>query len=166
MLGKLETSATARGCPEVFAYWSSLRVGGRLPARTQVDPIALKRLLPTISLIDVQAPLDGAAPTYRQRLAGTGLYPIYGREITGRPIEDIYAEKELAYWREQLDQVVQTARPAVGCHTVTSRQGSASSLLWIRLPLAADGLRVDMVLGYDVVIGAPVMRLATGIRAA
>jgi hypothetical protein len=164
MLGKLETSATARGCQEVFAYWSSLRATGRLPCRAQIDPVALKRLLPTISLIDVQRLPAGRG--YRQRLAGTGLYPVYGREITGRLIEEIYSEAELGYWREQLDQVVETARPAVGCQSVTTPSGAASSVLWIRLPLASDGERVDMILGYDAVIGAPVSRMPSGIRAA
>src|ERR1700753_4455011 len=74
--------ATAvRAHEEIFAYWASRRQGARLPGRASIHPEHFKRHLPTISLIDV---LDGHG--YRLRLAGTGLYSVYGREITGRPL--------------------------------------------------------------------------------
>ena len=164
MLGKLETSASARRYQEVFAYWASLRRNGRLPSRAQLDPVQLKRLLPTISLIDVVP--HQAGHFFRQRLAGTGLYSVYGCEITGRRLDEIYGEAEVSYWREQLNQVVETARPAVGCQPVASRSGSVSSLLWLRLPLASDGMTVDMILGFDVALNAPASRMPSGIRAA
>jgi len=165
MLGQSGASqSAARGHQEVFAYWSSLREAGHLPSRSQIDPRHLKRLLPTVSLIDVD--MESGKRIYRQRLAGTGLYTIYGREITGRTIEDVYSEGEAGYWREQLDKVVREGRPTVGCQTVAVRPGQTCSLLWIRLPLASDGRNVDMILGYDTVIGAPVGRMSSGIRAA
>ena len=165
MLGQKGASqSAARGHQEVFAYWSSLRSGGQLPSRAQIDPRALKRLLPTVSLIDVTA--EATATVYRQRLAGTGLYNIYGREITGCTLEEIYSAEDAGYWREQFDKVVREARPSVGCQTIAARPGHSCSLLWIRLPLASDGKNVDMILGYDTVIGAPIGRMSSGIRAA
>jgi hypothetical protein len=120
----------------------------------------MKRLLPTVSLIDVRTdPLD-----YRLRLAGTGLYPVYGREITGRALTDIYTREAAAYWRRELDQVVRTGRPAVGSHSLAWRGQGHAALMWMRLPLASNGADVDMILGYDVVVG--VASDLTGIRAA
>src|ERR1700709_228256 len=80
-------AAAARAHEELFAYWCSLREGARLPARRRhLAPCGMKRLLPTISLIDVaREPLE-----FRMRLAGTGLYGVYGREITGRSLVDVY----------------------------------------------------------------------------
>ena len=164
MLDKLETSASARRHQEVFAYWASLRIGGRLPSRAQLDPAQLKRLLPTISLIDVVT--HEAGHFFRQRLAGTGLFSVYGFEITGRRLDEIYGEGEVSYWREHLNTVAESARPAVGCQPVASRSGGVSQLLWMRLPLATDGRIVDMILGYDVVLSSPASRLPSGIRAA
>ena len=152
------------GHQQVFAYWSSLRADGRLPSRAQLDPHHLKQLLPTVSLIDVVR--ENGVVRYRQRLAGTGLYSVYGREITGRSLEEVYPGEEAGYWREQLDKVVAEGRPTVGCQTVRARPGGACSILWIRLPLASDGRSVDMILGYDTPMGAPVSRMASGIRAA
>ena len=75
-------AAAARAHEELFAYWASLRAAGRLPARRDIDPARFKRHLPTVSLIDVaREPLD-----FHMRLAGTGLYGVYGREITGRSL--------------------------------------------------------------------------------
>jgi len=153
-----------RGHEELFAYWSSLRQPGRLPGRDQIDPHAFKRHLPTVSLTDVRADRS-----FRLRLAGTGLYGVYGGEITGRDLDDVYAPEAAAYWRRELGRVVEDARPNVGWHSLSWRGAGHLSLLWIRLPLASDGRRVDMILGYDAIVGAgrrsPGHAL-TGIRAA
>jgi hypothetical protein len=155
--------SAARSHEELFAYWASLREGGRLPARAHIDPRAMKRHLPTVSLIDVRGEDD-----YRLRLAGTGLYGVYGREITGKSLDEVYAPEAAAYWRRELGRVVDRRRPGVGCHSLSWRGASHLALLWIRLPLASDGRRVDMILGYDAVIGqgAGADLVPTGIRAA
>ena len=147
-------AAAARAHEELFGYWASLRRDARLPARRQIDPREIKRLLPTVSLIDVAAaPLD-----FRMRLAGTGLYGIYGREITGRRLPEIYNTAAAEYWRKELTNVVLTGRPAAGVHNLAWRGAAHMSILWLRLPLASNGRDVDMILGLDALIGvaAPV----------
>ena len=150
-----------RAHEEMFAYWASRRQGGQLPGRAAIHPQHFKRHLPTISLIDVLAdPRD-----YRLRLAGTGLYSVYGREITGRTLEDVYAPPAAAYWRAELDKIVDSRRPGVGVHSLAWRGASHLSILWLRMPLATNGRDVDMILGYDVVVGQQ-GDAASGIRAA
>ena len=81
------SAAAARAHEELYAYWAGLRRSGRLPGRDDIHPDDFKRLLPTISLIDVHRnPLE-----FRLRLAGTGLYGVYGREITGRTLAEAYS---------------------------------------------------------------------------
>ena len=155
-------AASARAHEELFAYWASRRQAGRLPCRASIHPAHFKRLLPTVSLIDVAS----AAPRYRMRLAGTGLYSIYGREITGRTLEEIYNTAAADYWRTELDKVVRDRRPSVGAHNFAWRGAAHLSTLWIRLPLASNGTDVDMILGYDAVAGPIGEGLASGIRAA
>jgi hypothetical protein len=153
-------AAAARAHEELFAYWAARRQGARLPGRRDLDPAEIKRLLPTLSLIDVLRP----ALDFRVRLAGTGLYDVYGREITGRPLSEVYNSAAADYWRGELTEVVRHARPAVGVHSLAWRGASHLSLLWMRLPLAANGTDVDMILGYDAVIGLG--QVASGVRAA
>jgi hypothetical protein len=150
----------ARAHEELFAYWASLRAGARLPGRRHLDPADIKRLLPSVSLIDVlEDPAD-----FRVRLAGTGLYGVYGREITGKRLCEVYNSAAAEYWQAELSRVVAERRPAVGVHSLAWRGASHLSILWLRLPLASDGDRVDMILGFDALVG--VAQPASGIRAA
>ena len=148
-----------RAHEELFAYWAGLRHEGRLPCRRDLDPAAFKRLLPTVSLIDV------AGEDYRLRLAGTGLYGVYGGEITGKRLRDVYNNSAADYWRMELDQVVAERRPRAGHHNMGWRGASHMTLLWLRLPLASNGRDVDLILGYDAVL-APHGSAFSGIRAA
>ena len=153
-------AVAVRAHEELFGYWSSRRHGPGLPSRRDLHPGDIKRLLPTLSLIDVESePLD-----FRVRLAGTALYDVYGREITGRRLGDIYNSAAADYWRVELAKVVAEGRPAVGVHSLAWRGASHLSLLWLRLPLASNGGDVDMILGYDAVVGLG--QVTTGVRAA
>lgn len=164
MAAQLGASATAaRAHEELFAYWASLRQAGRLPSRADIRPEDFKRLLPTVSLVDV-LPSEHRRD-YRLRLAGTGLYSVYGREITGQSLTDVYGSRAADYWRSELDKVVDERRPGVGCHSLAWRGAAHMSLLWLRLPLASDGRNVDMILGYDAVVGVQGDQ-SSGIRAA
>jgi len=152
-------AAAVRAHQELFSYWSARRQGARLPSRGDIDPAGFKRLLPTISLIDVADDGD-----YRLRLAGTALYGVYGREITGRTLSEIYNSAAADYWRVELARIVAQRRPGVGVHSLSWRGASHLSILWLRLPLASNGRDVDMVLGFDAVVG--MTQAASGIRAA
>jgi hypothetical protein len=163
MLQTSGAATAARAHEELYSYWASKRDGLSLPARGSIHPSHFKRHLPTVSLIDVRNdPRD-----YVLRLAGTGLYNVYGREITGRSLGEVYNAAAADYWRGELDKVVQERRPAVGVHNFAWRGADHLSILWLRLPLASNGRDVDMILGYDAVIGSQSDRaLASGIRAA
>lgn len=158
--------AALRSHEDIFRYWKSLRRCGRLPSRQDLDPAAIKRRLPTISLIDVLAPNPENNPeVFRQRLAGTELFAAYGEEITGKRLDSIYSEPEAQYWAEHLTFVVETGKPNVGLHSMAWRGAKGLSLFWLRLPLASDGVNVDMILGHDALIGK-VDLLQSGIRSA
>jgi hypothetical protein len=161
MIGQTAAPISAlRAHEDVFAYWASRRRSARLPGRRDIEPHGLKRHLPTVSLIDV----DPEGPNFRYRLAGTGLYPVFGREITGLRLDQAYPAEEVGYWREQLEAVVRERRPAAGQHSLAWRGVGRLAVFWLRLPLASDGEKVDMILGYDAVIG--LRDDPTGVRAA
>jgi len=72
----------------LVGYWSRLRKGRALPDQTDIDPRAIKRMLPYVFILDA-ADLD--RPLYR--LAGTSLCERYGRELKGTNF--------LAHWEGQ-----------------------------------------------------------------
>ena len=153
--------AAIRAHEELFGYWASLRGEAPVPARGRIDPRDMTRLLPTVSLTEV---LPGDAMDFRIRLAGTALYSVYGREITGRRLGEVYNSAAAEYWRDELGRIVRERRPGVGVHNMAWRGASHLSLVWIRLPLSTRGADVDMILGYDAVIGMGAV--VSGIRAA
>ena len=59
-------------------YWSLIRRGRPAPDQADVDPKALKRLLPFVFL------LDARHASFVYRLAGTTLCERYGGELRGR----------------------------------------------------------------------------------
>lgn len=162
MTAQFDTPAAAvRAHEELYTYWMGLRTDGRLPARGDIHPGGFKRHLPGVSLIDV---VHGGAK-FRYRLAGTGLYRVYGRELTGLSLEGGFGALAAAYWTTELQKVVSDRRPAAGAHSLDWRGHPHLSVLWLRLPLSRDGRRVDMLLGFDALVGAGV-REQSGIRAA
>ena len=141
-----------RAHEELFSYWATRRRRrGHLPARRHIHPQDFKRHLPSISLINVLRDEQGGID-YRVRLAGTGLYGVYGQEITGKSLEQAYGPAA-DYWRAELDKVVAGRKPGVGVHSLAWRGLGHSSVVWLRLPLASNGREVDMILGYDGLIG-------------
>lgn len=141
-----------RAHEELFTYWATRRRRrGHLPARRHIHPADFKRHLPSISLINVVRDADGRVD-YRLRLAGTGLYGVYGQEITGKTLDQAYGGAA-DYWRAELDKVVASRKPGAGVHSLAWRGLGHLSVVWLRLPLASNGREVDMILGYDGMIG-------------
>ncbi|MGH7016806.1 MAG: PAS domain-containing protein [Caulobacteraceae bacterium] len=139
------TADAARAHQELYAYWRGARSQGRAPSRCDIHPAGFRRLLPNVSLLD----FDSATGDFRVRLAGTGLRDLFGREITGKRLEEVYGEEGAAYWRGELNGLMQTLRPAAGCHSLAWRGGSRMTVLWIRLPLVDEDGGLAMILGYD-----------------
>lgn len=62
----------------LVGYWSRIRQGRDVPDQTDIDPRAIKRLLPYVFILDAENP---ARPIYR--LAGTALCERLGFELKG-----------------------------------------------------------------------------------
>jgi len=72
----------------LVGYWSRLRRGRDVPDQTEIDPRAIKRMLPYTFILDAENP---ARPIYR--LAGTALCERFGFELKGTGF--------LAHWEAQ-----------------------------------------------------------------
>src|SRR5882672_5332517 len=62
----------------LVGYWSRLRRGRAVPDQTEIDPRAIKRMLSSVFILDVENP---SRPVYR--LAGTALCERFGFELKG-----------------------------------------------------------------------------------
>lgn len=162
-----EMASAMRSHEEIFRYWKGLKKRGRLPSRADIDPVGFRKLLPTISLIDVLEPEPQNNPEhFRQRLAGTELFSAYGKEITGKSFSQIYEAAQAKTWAMDLSEIARTKKPNVGLFSMEWCGAKGLYLFWLRMPLASDGVHVDMILGHDVMLGRPDIIQNSGIRAA
>lgn len=126
-------------------YWESKRRAGRLPARSDIDPTEIPALLPQLLLFEVIAGADG--PRFRFRLAGTAFTHLVGRDVTGFHLDELGPPDRVAPVAQALAAVVRTGRPAYLAGRLTLRSEKYMIVRRLGFPLAADGARVDMILG-------------------
>jgi len=131
----------------IFDYWRSKCRGGRIPSRSDIDPTEIAPYLPTVSLLDIEG--SAQARAFRFRLAGTGLYDVFSREVTGTVLTDLPMGSRRAYWDRVLNRVVDRAKPSAGAMRSAISGKTHIAQFWVRLPLSDDGETVSMILGFD-----------------
>lgn len=144
--GAFRDQLATRGQRELFDYWLQSAGDRLMPARADFDPLKVPRLLPHLALIDLRAGFDEGL----FRLAGTHLRDIYGVEITGRRLTDVFSGRRAPYWRSVHARVVGDGMPAHGVVRGPAVGREHVVLRWLRLPLSDDGDRVDRILCYDI----------------
>jgi hypothetical protein len=132
----------------LYAYWSGKRGPRALPSRADIDPADLLPLLPHILLIDV---VEGGRD-FRYRLVGTEIERHLGRPITGRLIGEVLRGEYSAYIRSLLQRVVAEAAPVYSENNFDGGRSGFAMIAefkrarWLMLPLARDGVSVDIIL--------------------
>jgi hypothetical protein len=135
----------------LYDYWRARQRSGRLPARADIDPADLRHLLPRLALIDVLREDHDLA--FRYRLTGTEIVNRAGRDPTGKRFEELYRGDYLQTANATYRQVVDTGRP----HTSDRVYPLVPGREYMRydrllLPLAGDGVTVDMVMLLIIVL--------------
>jgi hypothetical protein len=149
---RLPPSAGAPEFRALLEYWMSKRPAGAapgwLPGRQHVDPAELPpRQLQQVLLFEVVPPSGSmAARRFRFRVAGTAFAQLVGRDVTGLHVDELGAPDRVAPVDRALNMVVDARRPVFleGRLTLPSAE-----FCWVRrlgVPLAQDGVQVDMVL--------------------
>ena len=131
----------------LFDYWREQCVTRGIPSYTDLDPSMMGEFLPTISLMELNTNAD--KQRYKFRLAGTGFYNFFDREITGQYLDEVHYGEQQVYWERIYDKMLETRRPRVGVTRSGTPIGGHMLQFWIRLPLSCDGDNVNMILGFD-----------------
>jgi PAS domain len=130
---------------QLYDYWVA-RAGGRaMPDRSDISPSDFPRLLPFVSLIDIER----SSGRCKVRLAGTRLRDIYDRETTGLYVDDLDWGDKRDYWLAAYARILDDGKPAQGVVRGPRVQKEHLVQFWLRLPLGVEGGRVGMVLSYD-----------------
>ena len=132
---------------QVLDYWRGKRNGRFAPARADIDPADLPRILPRIMLADVVADDDGEVD-FRYRLSGTRIGDVHGFDATNLSpralTPPLYGQLIHAHYKA----AVETREPLAHVIVLITNM-KQRSYARIILPLSSDGESVDMLMTVD-----------------
>jgi hypothetical protein len=133
---------------EMYAYWQRKRGSRAMPARADIEPAEIKRLLPGMLLVDVRPSPDGTLD-FVYRLVGTREVEMRGHDPTGKRVADAYYGKSSETVTACYRRVVDTRQPFLDedCFHLPGQEWSPSATIY--LPLSNDGVEVAMILVYS-----------------
>ena len=138
-----------------YSYWSSLRGGGGLPRRQDLNPASIVTLLPKLNLVDVVE--DAGARRYRHRLVGTGVVNLFRGDSTGRWFDEVYDRTELERDLPAYERAAETGTPNLESVTVEiadTKRAALLSYLRLILPMTSGGKHADLLLVVFEQVGA------------
>jgi hypothetical protein len=155
---ELPAEATDPEFVELFAYWQKKAPNTLLlPGRRHIDPLEMStQILPRILLLDVER--DGSALRFRFRLAGTAFRDLHGSEVTGRYLDELSLTEEALPVSEALSRIVITRSPGFIAGPLVKPTPNYDRVKRLGLPLADDGINVDMILATFI----PIARQGAG----
>jgi hypothetical protein len=130
---------------QLYDYWLEIAGEAACPARCDLNPARIARLLPGVSLIDICEPLENS----KIRLAGTRLREVFDREVTGLAVSDFGWDEKRDYWLEAFERTVRQAEPTQGILQGPMLGKEHMVQYWLKLPLRTTSDAVSMLLCYD-----------------
>ena len=135
---------------EVYAYWRDLAAPPDLPRRTDIDPLALVRMLPHLQLIDLGETPDDLY----YRLAGAVIVGVFGfepRGLTRREIRERYVAPDRhaefnVTSRETFDVATKKCVSYTHDHMTAYERGYISYARLL-LPISEDGQEPSGIFG-------------------
>lgn len=128
-------------------YWKSKKGTRIAPARADIDPVDIPRILPRVMLADVETSATGQID-FSYRLSGTGIRNVHGYDPTSlRPSNltpPLYGQLIHAHYRT----AVETRQPLAHVIVMVTNK-KQRSYARIILPLSADGETINMLMTVD-----------------
>lgn len=126
----------------LYDYWLRKRGARTMPARADIDPTEIPKLLPLILLIDVLETGE-----FRYRLTGTEIVSNFGSNVTGMTFTEALPSGAYSeYITGLVRDVVSTGRPLYSEGTFMAEGRVNRQVRRLVLPLSDDGHMVDMLL--------------------
>lgn len=130
---------------DLFAYWERKRGLRAMPRRADIDPLELKPHLGSLVLVEV---LSGPE-RFRFRLVGTKVVEAYGRDSTGKTVEQVFAGADpvgYAFLIELFSTIVERRAVARASGPIRPAHQMLRNSDALLLPLDAGDGTVGMIL--------------------
>ena len=128
---------------ELYDYWTELRGGRVMPKRSEIDPVAIPRVLPNLALVDLEG--EGEALRLRVRLLGTTLVERYG-ERTGKYLDEYQLGKTYAQIHAAYAECANQRAPHASEGDYWTEDDHHLKVARLLLPLSDDGESADTIL--------------------
>ncbi len=129
----------------LYDYWLSKREDGKIPGRSDVDPLDIPDILPHICLLDVERTDDSLR--FRFRLFGTQHQEFNQRDFTGQLIDEVFPPEAAAKVNAAYRQVVESGEPHYWRENLAFEGREHIAYERLICPLASDGETVNMLIG-------------------
>jgi hypothetical protein len=133
-------------CASLVDYWNRLRGRRRFPSRAEIDPGAIKPILPHILLVGIE--YNPFRAFYR--LVGTEIVRFAKFDFTGRYADALnFQDDDAEDWTRFYREVVDAGRPGVGVLHWTVEGGLRRWIEFVICPLSTDGTTVDRCISIE-----------------
>lgn len=127
---------------ELYAYWSELYSQGKIPERSLIEPMAIRKVLGDTFILE----FTGSGKII-YRLAGTRLCAAFGAELKGRAFDAPWQDGE----KNTIDTILRSSSEdgvaaLMGC-SATSKSGRSVFTETMILPLLHNGEKAGRLLG-------------------
>jgi hypothetical protein len=131
----------------VFDYFNHLRAGRAAPLRTEIDPAALKTVLPDLFILE-----RGRDGIVRFRLAGTRVCFILGQEVRNREFAEVWEPSARHKMKLAADTVLANQNALEIAVETAADDEQSFALEMLLLPLYSQKDQCDRIFGSLVAI--------------
>lgn len=129
-------------CREIYAYWDELRDDAGTPMRSQIEPAALRHVLPDLFMLEAH---DDGSLIFR--LVGTRICALFGRELRGHSFHELWAGGRNNATIEIAHGVILYESPAIMNLVGFHENGDTHGFDMLLLPIRSSFDRCDRLLG-------------------
>jgi hypothetical protein len=144
---------------ELYEYWQVQRGLRASPDRTDIDPGAIRGVLPDTYILTFKP--DAGHPF---RVAGTRICSALGRELKGESFVALWTADYRPVVRDLMNVVTEEAVGVVASASTTSTEGARLEFEWLALPLTHHGRNDARILGALSPIDPPFWLGASRVR--
>lgn len=134
----------------LVGYWSRIRLGRAVPDQTDIDPRAIKRLLPYAFILDCE---NATRPVYR--LGGTALCERFGLELKGTGFLAHWDARSALTLAPLLKQSLNAKKPLCLLSTAITAGHDASELETVLVPISFNGDEPKRLFGLVQLLSDP-----------
>ena len=140
------SSARSTRVKVLYEYWNRVRAGRLFPTRADIDPAAVKPILPHLMMVEISQ--DPFRVLYR--LVGTEIVRFAKFDFTNRFADELtFQDDQTSDWSIFYRRSVENRRPGFGVTSWTVEGGLTRWIEFLICPLSDDGVTINRCVAIE-----------------